>query len=127
MGRDSLTDVGGVSSAPPGAPARSCDRALLSLELPGDTGASAMGTALRCSNSQGDTRHRSTSCGEAERRTRGPQSGRLSPASLAAAAGGGSTCSKETDRDSSTSVECGEPTSAGSEGVVTVGEASGPV
>lgn len=125
VGRDSLTDVGGVSSAP-GAPARSWDRALLSLELPGDTGAGAMGTALRCSNSHGDTRHRSTSCGEAERRTRGPQSGRLSPASLEVAGGGGSTCSKETERDSSTSVECGEPTSAGNEGVVTVGEASGP-
>jgi hypothetical protein len=127
VGRDSLTDVGGVSSGP-GAPIRSWERALLS-ELPGDAGAGAAGRALRCSNSQGDTRHRSTSCGDVERRARGPRKGRLSPASPAA---GGSTCSKDTDRDSSTSVECGEPTSAGSEGVVavgvvTVGEASGPV
>lgn len=87
VGRDSLTDVGGVSGG------RSCERALLS-ELPGDAG----GGGLRCANSQGDTRHRSTSCGEAERRAR--RKGRLSPASPA-----GSTCSKETESDSSTSVE----------------------
>lgn len=50
VGSDSLTDVGGVSGG------RSCERALLS-ELPGDAG----GGGLRCENSQGDTRHRSTS------------------------------------------------------------------
>lgn len=50
VGSDSLTDVGGVSGG------RSCDRALLS-ELPGDAG----GGGLQCENSQGDTRHRSTS------------------------------------------------------------------
>lgn len=103
VGSDSLTDVGGVSGG------RSCERALLS-ELPGDAGRGG----LRCANSQGDTRHRSTSCGDVERRAR--RRGRLSPGSPA-----GRTCSKDTDRDSSTSVECGEPSSAGSEGVVRVG------
>lgn len=103
VGSDSLTDVGGVSGG------RSCEWALLS-ELPGDVG----GGGLRCANSQGETRHRSTSCGDVELRAR--RRGRLSPESPA-----GSTCSKDTDSDSSTSVECGEPNSAGNEGVVNVG------
>ena len=119
-----LTDVGDVSWTP-GAPASSWDRALLSLALPGDTCARAMGTASRCSNSQGDARRRAMSCGEALGRARGPQSARFSPASLMVAGGNGSTCSRETDRGSSSSVERGEPTSAGSESAVTEGEASG--
>lgn len=103
-------------------PASSCDRALLSLGCPGDTG-TRHGHGLAVLELR---RHQAQvhvmRGGRAPRR--GAQSGRLSPASLRLA-GGGSRLLKETDRDSSALRGCGSPPPAGS-GAWSCREASGP-
>ena len=95
---DLLTDVGGVSWAPR-APISSWDQ-VLSLGLPGDTGVSLMGTACWRSDSQGDTRHRATSCREARGSTYEPEF-EVQPSFTQDDGGGRGPCSKVMDRDSS--------------------------
>lgn len=124
VGRESLTDVGGVSwlQAEVGGEGSLSDR---SGEAP-EVG--------WCWNSQGDTRQRSTLWGTSEGSPATPQmfspepqrpfgvgpSGRTVLARSKAPAEG--TGSEETEREQSTSVEWGEPTSAGMD--VMVGEES---